>query len=195
MENREELALLEEYKANIALWIHDDTLRQQRTSNFLTTNTVLLVALSTLLNIKHDTISLAFTAVLISIFGLLISFIWLSILYRNAEYIKFRRFQLMHLENKMPVMSTFTNTYLALYKHKPIEYKDINQTFRIDKKGKQNSTFSEGKLPKLIIAFWAIVFMFGITVLLVQSCDSVTTWFSKQFADLGITYIQVISGL
>jgi hypothetical protein len=167
MENSIETKLLEEYRANVELWKHDDTLRQQRTSNFLTTNTILLVALSTLLNIKHDINSLALTAILISIFGLLISIIWLSILNRNAEYIRFRRFQLKYLESRMPPMSTFTNTYIALYEHKTLEYKEIGQTFSIAKKGKKNSTISEGNLPKLIILFWAVVFLFGIVKLII----------------------------
>jgi len=180
MENNLESKFLEEYKANVELWKHDDNLRQQRTSNFLTTNTILLVALSTLLNIKHDTISLSISAILISIFGLLISFIWLSILKRNALYIKFRRLQLKYLESMMPPMSTFTNTYAAFYENKSIDFKGIDEVFSVPKEGQKSSTMSEGNLPKLIIAFWILVFIAGLIVLGISLIASPVKWYFLQ---------------
>ncbi|MBL0358153.1 MAG: hypothetical protein IPP72_15360 [Chitinophagaceae bacterium] len=166
MEEDIEAKLLEEYRANVELWKHDDNLRQQRIGNFLTTNTILLVALGTLLSIKHDIKSLALSAILISIFGLLISFFCLSILNRNAQYIRFRRAHLKYLERKMPPMSTFTNTYDAFYEHKTLEYQEIDQTFSIPERGKKSSTITEGNLPVLIIIFWALVFLTGLGVLI-----------------------------
>ncbi len=41
MEDRREKLLLEEYRLNVELMIHDDRLRQQRITNFLTANSLL----------------------------------------------------------------------------------------------------------------------------------------------------------
>jgi len=158
----EEKRLLEEYKANVLLWIHDDTLRQKRTGNFLTINTILIVALTALLSIIPHISNLAIAAILISIFGLLISFIWYSILQRNSHYVRFRRYQLRYLESKMPPMTTFTNTYDAFYEHKSLEYKEIGETFSIVKGGRKSSTVTEGHLPIIVVVFWALVFLIGI---------------------------------
>jgi len=92
--------LIQEYQANVELWKHDDNLRQQRNSTFLSMNTIMLVALGTFLNIAPNITNAAISGFLISLFGLPICFMWNTVQERNSEYIRFRRFMLRSLEKK-----------------------------------------------------------------------------------------------
>ena len=167
MENDTNQNLLEEYRANVQLWMHDDNLRQKRTENLLTTNTILLVALGVLINLNAHANNTAVCCILISFFGLLLSLIWNSILKRNAHYIMFRRIHLKFLEKKLQPMSTFTNTYLAFYENKELVYPEIHQSFLINSRGRKSSTVTEGQLPVIISIFWIVVFIVGIVLLFI----------------------------
>jgi hypothetical protein len=168
MDESEERCLLEEYRANIDLWMHDDTLRQQRTGNFLTVNSILLVALSGLISIRPSLSSLSVSSLLLSIFGFSISFIWYSVMTRNSEYIRLRRFQLLSIESCFPPMTTFSNTYRALYRHQPVTFKCSDEVFNVANRAKRRSTATENLLPLLVGGFWGFIFT-GAVIVLVAS--------------------------
>ena len=82
-------SLLAEYEANVALWQHDDSMRQQRSGNFLTVNSILLATLAAVLVLNAAFLYLGIVAILFSVFSVLLSRVWHQVLARNAEYNKF----------------------------------------------------------------------------------------------------------
>ena len=138
------------------MWKHDDTLRQQRIGNFLTVNTILLVALSAFTGIRVSIQGLAAIAIAFSVFGLLICLIWKKVNARNAEYVRFRRFQLRAIEAQLDGLTTFANTYSAFYSGDPVEFPELADRFEIAANARSRSTFWEGRLPVVLGWFWAI---------------------------------------
>jgi hypothetical protein len=96
---------LEEYKVNIDLWKHEDTLRQQRNSTFLAVNAALLVASGVVLGTRMDSAVRAGAVVLASVVGLLLCESWLTVQARHDAYIRFRRHQLRDLEGPLSFTS------------------------------------------------------------------------------------------
>jgi hypothetical protein len=162
---RQENRLLEEYRVNVDLWKHDDLLRQSRTTNFLTINTILLVALSAFISIGQSLVGVALTGVLFSIFGMAISWIWRAVMVRNSAYVLFRRFQLRSIESHLPGMTTFENVYNVFYKNVEVAFDGIDETFSAPPRGKISSTLLENRLPTIISWFWVTVLLAGIIVL------------------------------
>jgi hypothetical protein len=168
MEHQCEAKLIAEYQANIELWKHDDTLRQQRQSNFLTLNTILFVGLGAVAGFKPSIIHLGIIMFFFSLFGLLLSIIWHKVQVRNAEYVRFRRFQLQHIESKLGNIDTFTNTYNAFYNFKNVDFGEKISTFILTEQAKHRSTLSEGKLPTLIGGFWSVSAMASIILIVIK---------------------------
>jgi hypothetical protein len=101
---------LEEYKVNIDLWKHEDTLRQQRNSTFLTVSGALLVAISILAG-AHAALALrAGAAIAASVVGMSLCVLWTVVQARHDAYIRFRRLQLRDLESDLG-FSTFTRAW------------------------------------------------------------------------------------
>lgn len=162
MTDLEERSLLEEYRANIELWKHDDTLRQSRTGNFLQVNGILIATFCGLVSIAPALVNLAIPSLLLPTFGILISLCWHSVLSRNSDYIRFRRFQLRAIEACFPRMTTFKNTYNALYKYEPVSFECTDELFSVSRSRQRASTVTEGILPIAMLAFWLLVFVVGV---------------------------------
>lgn len=160
--------LLAEYQANVELWKHDDSLRQQRIGNFLTVNTILLVTITAIVGLKPPWDYVAATWLLISVFGLLVCRMWYRVHVRNAEYVRFRRFQLRSIEAELTELTTFTNTYDAFYEYKPVDFPKLEDRFELDEQAKRSSTLSESVLPQLLGGFWTAVLLIAVVVLLVS---------------------------
>ena len=155
---RHEARLLEEYRAHVELWKHDDTLRQQRTANFLTVNTVLLAVAGLALSAEPATpVAIAMVA-LFSAFGVSVALVWATIQWRNSEYIRLRRVQLRQLETRLPPMSAFTNAHRALDRHEEIDFGD-DGTFRVRPGARSSSTLRENLLPPMVLVFWLVAFV------------------------------------
>lgn len=167
MEERRERLLLEEYRLNVELMIHDDKLRQQRISNFLTANSLLALALGAFLSnpagIKGFSIEMGM--ILLSLFGLGLSLLWHFIQARNSEYIRFRRLQLRSLEARLGYLTTFRRTYTGLNQHQAVDFEELGETFCISDPAKASSTYREGSLPLIIIGFWGVVLLKGLLML------------------------------
>lgn len=163
--------LLAEYGANVELWKHDDSLRQQRSSNFLSVNTVLLVAVGAVTSLGPSLEYVAAAALPIAIFGILVCVIWRAVHVRNAEYIRFRRVQLRSIEERLVEMKTFTNTYRAFDQHERIEFPRIDDFFEIAPNARRRSTVSENVLPLLLIGFWVVVLVVAVTVVIIALAD------------------------
>jgi hypothetical protein len=162
MTDSEERSLLEEYRVNVELWKHDDTLRQTRTGNFLQVNSVLLATFCALISIQPGFVNVAISSILLPTFGILISLCWHSVMTRNSDYIRLRRFQLRSIEACFPRMSTFKNTYNALYKHEPVSFECTDELFTVSKSGRRGSTVTESMLPIGMLAFWLLVFVVSV---------------------------------
>jgi len=171
MDEKTQQILLSEYQANLELWKHDDNLRQQRFTIFLSINSLLLVALGGLVTLSTSILVAAFIAILISLFGFPICLMWQSIQARNAEYIRFRRYQLRFIESKLKPMSTFTNQWNALAKHETVRFENIKDEFVIKKQAKGSSTAIEGKLPIFLAIFWGIVFFGSVSISILRIFD------------------------
>lgn len=157
-------SLLAEYEANIALWQHDDSLRQQRSATFLTVSTVLLTALAALTALQAPLGYVGAIALIFSVFGMIVCRVWHVVQLRNAEYVRFRRLQLLSIEARLPGLTTFKNTYEAFYKGAEVRFLAIGDKFSVSTKAKGRSTVSEGLLPLLVGALWLIVGLAGMAV-------------------------------
>jgi hypothetical protein len=154
--------IIEEYRANIELWKHDDILRQKRISNFLTANTILLVALGSMTAFRWGSAGLGLMFLFLSTFGFSISLLWYSVQLRNSEYIHFRRFQLRAIEKHLNNLSTFSNMYKAFDKHEQLSIATDDEIFMVSRHAKKSSTKMENKLPLFMEVFWFIVFLVGL---------------------------------
>jgi len=111
----EQSRFLAEYQANVDLWKHDDTLRQQRSGNFLSVNTALVAALGVVVSLEPPIEYIGGIGLLFAVFGILLCVMWHLVQVRNAEYVRFRRFQLRFIESKLTGLSTFQNIFRAFY--------------------------------------------------------------------------------
>lgn len=126
-------SFLAEYEANVALWQHDDSLRQQRSATFLTVNIVLLTALAALIGLRARPSYLGAIAFVFSVFGVIVSWVWHTVQLRNPEYVRFRRFQLQSIEARLSGLTTFRNTYDAFYKGEEVNFLAIEDRFSISR--------------------------------------------------------------
>ena len=166
MDDQQLQALLSEYQANLALWQHDDNLRQQRSTTFLSINSLLILALGGLITLSESFVEAAIVAIPISIFGLPICLLWYQVQARNAEYIRFRRYQLRSIEKMLPPMSTFTNQWRALSQFETVQFENIAAGFTIKNAARGSSTVLEGKLPLVIAGIWLVIFAISIVIIL-----------------------------
>ena len=155
-----------EYQVNVDLWKHDDDLRQQRSHTFLTVNTVLLVALGSLITLGDSPGDKALMAILISIFGLPVCYIWNRVQARNGEYIRFRRYQLRSIESRLAGFTTFGNQYRAMDRHETIGFTGIPDNFEISKSVAKSSTKLEGYLPGIIAGIWLLILVSSLVVII-----------------------------
>ena len=158
--------LLAEYQANVALWQHDDNLRQTRTGNFLGVNTALMAALGVVASLKPQWPFVAGIGLLFGVFGLSMCAIWYKVQLRSAEYIRFRRFQLLEIERQLPGLTTFRNTMQAFYGHQTIHFGAPAQDFTVEPRAATRSTVTEERLPFLIGGLWAAIFIAGVAFFL-----------------------------
>jgi hypothetical protein len=163
-------ALLAEYEANVALWQHDDLLRQQRNGNFLTVNTVLLAAIGALSAFKVEPLHLALIASVFGIFGIVVCRVWYIVQVRNSEYVRFRRYQLRSIESRIEGLTTFKHTFAAFYNAKEISFPEIKEKFRVDSRASKRSTLSEGMLPIVVAILWAIIAFGALAFAWYESC-------------------------
>jgi|ERR1039457_1198418 hypothetical protein len=162
----EQSRLLAEYAANIELWKHDDTLRQQRTGNFLSVNAALVAALAVVASLKPPEHYIGCIGLMFSTFGLMLCVIWNAVQVRNAEYIRFRRYQLRSIESKLSGLTTFQNIYRAFYEVQPIAFEPPIGEFTLKPTAQKPSTMSEGLLPFLIGGFWLVTAVVAAVLLL-----------------------------
>ena len=159
--------LMEEYKANVSLWIHDDDLRQQRNDNFLTVTGILITGLGLFGGLTTSASALAGAAALISTLGIPIAYIWHRIQARNAAYVGFRRLQLISIERRLPGLTTFQRTYSALYDEEPFEVEGL-KPFRISGAGRRSSTATEGLLSIIVLSFWSCLCVGSVCYLVIS---------------------------
>lgn len=160
--------LLAEYHANVELWKHDDSLRQDRQRNFLTVTTVLLATLAALAGLRVPVVYAAGIASFFALYGILICRVWHAVQIRNAEYVRFRRFQLWSIEARLPDLTTFTNTYAAFYENKDVSFAGLNDRFALHSQARNRSTLNEGKLPLLVGLLWAAIGATGLAILIID---------------------------
>jgi hypothetical protein len=106
-----------EYEINIDLWKHYDNLRQEKNKTFLTSNSILFVALGFILKDIHHVLAInqIVVAFLLSATGVLVCILWVLLLTRNAKYIEFHRKQGMSIEaTKIQYFTTFRHQSHAL---------------------------------------------------------------------------------
>jgi hypothetical protein len=152
----ERLLLMDEYKINVDLWKHDDTLRQQRTGNLLVFNAALLTGLGVATGLKPPLIYLAAVALFFSLIGVKLCSIWDRVHLRNAQYSRFRRFQLRSIEARLPALTTFRHTQQAFDKGAEVVSVTTTEVFTVAESATASSILSEGELPRLWRAVWSV---------------------------------------
>jgi hypothetical protein len=159
--------LTEEYQANIDLWIHEITFRQERSQAFLAVNTVLLVALGALTQFSPTITATTIAAIPISIFGVLTCIMWHLILIRNSAYLEFRLYQLRTVEAKLPDMSTIANQRKAMRLYRTL-HTDGLEPFAIQPAARRSSLRMENQLPLILAGLWVLVCAAAVTVLILH---------------------------
>lgn len=167
----EQSRALAEYEANVDLWRHDDSLRQQRAGNFLSVNTALVAALGVVVSLKPPVQYIGIIGLMFAAFGLLLCWVWHVVQVRNAEWVRFRRFQLRAIELKLPGLSTFQNVYAAFYERKSIDFQAPIGEFVLRPVARKPSTVSEGQLPWLIAGFWLLAAVLAALLLIVAPVE------------------------
>jgi hypothetical protein len=157
--------LVEEYKANIDLWIYEATFRQQRSQTFLTMNTILLVALSMLMTISPSLVNSSVIAVLIAVFGFPACIMWYRILARNGEYMRFRRYQLRGIEFQLQYVTTIRNQWKALNRYEPLSLEGLEDKFEIKSSARVSAITIENRLPLILAGLWLIIFLAGAAII------------------------------
>lgn len=158
-------SLVEEYKANIDLWIYEATFRQQRSQTFLTMNTILLVALSMLMTISPSLVNSSVIAVLIAVFGFPACIMWYRILARNGEYMRFRRYQLRGIEFQLQYVTTIRNQWKALNRYEPLSLEGLEDKFEIKSSARVSAITIENRLPLILAGLWLIIFLAGAAII------------------------------
>jgi len=161
MEEQRVAKLLTEYQANIDLWQHDDTTRAQRDGTFLSVNTLLFVALGTLITFRPSVWGVAAIACLVAAFGFPLCIMWYYMLVRGGEYVRFRRFQLRSIEAQLGDVTTITNQWKALDEFQTVSFRDIEDKFTIKSSAKHSVTLVENRIPLVVAVFWFLVFLGG----------------------------------
>jgi hypothetical protein len=156
--------LLAEYEANIELWKHDDNTRMQRNGIFLSVNTLLLIALGTLITVNPSIWGAAAISCLLSVFGLPICVMWHQILLRGGEYVRFRRFQLRAIEAQLQDVTTIRNQWKALNEYETVSFNGIEDKFTIKRSARRSVTTIENRLPLVVTGFWLLVFLGGLAI-------------------------------
>ena len=165
--------LIEEYSANVELWIYEVTYRQQRSQMFLTMNTILLVALSTLMTVSSSLLNSSVIAVLIATFGFPACIMWHRILIRNGEYVRFRYYQLRSIEAQLQNVTTFGNQWRAMRQHEiGLPFVGLEEDFTIKNAARVSTIDLENKFPLFLAGLWVLILLGGaITIGL-----SITGW-------------------
>jgi len=158
-------SLIEEYKANIDLWIYEATFRQQRSQTFLTMNTILLVALSMLMTISPSLVNSSVIAVLIAVFGFPACIMWYRIQARNGEYMRFRRYQLRGIEFQLQDVTTIRNQWKALNKYEPLSLEGLEDKFEIRSSARVSAITIENRLPLILAGLWLLIFLAGAAII------------------------------
>ncbi len=164
-EDEDEKRLVDEYNMNIELWKHDDNLRQLRNNNFLSVNALFVVALGTYISLRPPEVNLAAAMILLAVLCTPITWVWSRMQFRNAEYIRFRRMQLLSIESRLRGLSTFKNTWAIFYGHQTVKFLETGDEFTVSKRGSRSSTQVENNLPLFILAFWLAVLAAGVILL------------------------------
>ena len=166
MDELEQSRLLEEYRANVVLWTHDDNLRQQRTANFLTVTTILLAGLALVISAELSLAIVGAVTVVAASFGLIVCTTWRNVHLRNAEYVRFRRFQLRDIEARLPGMTTFANKrdVFASDAHSA-SFAATGERFDLDRAAARSSTGLEQRLPVAMTIFWSGMLLAGVALL------------------------------
>jgi len=167
--SKQEKEHLEEYRVNIDMWKHHDNLRQDKNKSFLTANGFLVAALGILLKLGKTVPFTELSAVVvISVFGLIISFLWILLQARNAAYINFHRLQLRSLETEMQGWSTFDKQWDGIKSRKQVKFNGIPEKFEPRGFPKLSSHKIDRGLSIVATLFWAIII---VGLLLTKGCS------------------------
>ena len=184
MENDE--MWLHEYSANIELWKHDDTLRQQRHTTFITVETIIMTIVAAVVSLREADKFAFVTISLFCLVGFALSFVWAKIQIRNGAYVRFRRYQLRRIEKHLNhVVTTISNQSVALDSYKSYKCKSFQDRraykkrqlpevcsfvglhgksveFVLKKKEMVSATDLDIVIPIVMAAFWVLGFMLSI---------------------------------
>lgn len=153
---------LEEYRLNVDLWKHDDSLRQSHNQTFLGVNSAVLIAAGLVISASEKILVQGMTAIAAAGFGLAISFVWRRVQIRHNAYIRFHRRMLVSLEAPLP-FSTFQLQDAAF--HEPwgrIEIPRNATSFQLKKNERRSASGAEARLPEIVSVLWALAAGAGI---------------------------------
>lgn len=154
----------EEYKLSLERWKHQDLLRQQRNSTFLTLNGALLLSVGLLLGTDADPVVRAGATALAAIVGLVLCSSWWTVQARYDAFIQFRRLQLLELERELG-FRIITQEYEVFHKGGSVKFLE-GPEFRAAGRATRDASIAEARLPLVLVALWSFG-LAGATVALI----------------------------
>jgi hypothetical protein len=165
-ELRDEMRLREEFSFNIDLWKHEEGMRQQRTTVLLGANAFLAVGTSAMISFRPPPETALLVGLVLSGFGLITCWIWLTLLNRHILYARFRLMQIRDLAARIGYES-WENQWFGLRTFpgpKAVVFEATGDRFDASKKKKSRGANTvETYLPKAIGALW-VCFAIGCVV-------------------------------
>lgn len=158
---------LDEYRVNIDLWKHDDTLRQSRNQTFLTANSAALVAAGLVISASDKLVVQAAAAVAAAVFGFGVCRVWRTVQARHNAYITFHRLNLVALE-RATGFSTFTDQQRAFHEGATVEFASGLEKFTVEGAATRSSSKAEARLPLVFLVLWAVAGLVGAVVGVLQ---------------------------
>jgi len=140
-------------------------LRQLRNNNILSVNALLVITLGTYVSLRPPDLNLAAAMILLGALCVPVCWVWSRIQLRNAEYIRFRRSQLLSIEKRLPGLSTFQNTWSAFYKNETVRFIGNGDSSTVSKGAAKSSTRAENGMLLFILGFWVAILTAGVLLL------------------------------
>jgi hypothetical protein len=157
--------LLEEYRLNVDLWKHDDTLRQSHNQTFLGVTSALLVAAGLVIAASNKLAVQGASAVAAALFGIAVACVWRRAQVRHNAYIRFHREMLITLEESL---NFCTFTYQSAAFQRPWGQTTLEpggKVFELKAAEQKSGSDAEARLPNLVLALWCAALIAGLVAI------------------------------
>jgi hypothetical protein len=159
---------LDEYKLNVDLWKHDDTLRESHNQTFIGATSAALVAAGLVISASDNLVVQGGAAMVAALLGSSLAWVWNRTQQRHNAYIAFHREMLVALEPA--AYSTFRLQTAAFQKPWETVRLPNGRRFSLAEKARRSASDAEALVPRFVGIFWIAAFVAGLAAVLVGAC-------------------------